>query len=437
MTSLRIFLLILVTLLCREFETGLPATSQLNALIAVAAAVLGAGLLFKAWTLSILVKASRRTHLYGTESAQRCERARNSVESVWLALLPAVLLATDWGRWLQLLESSGFPISLSLVCWFGPSVFVLLLLDLTAAQADEILSGKRDCDQHWKSQWLLRIRLGDIPAFLSCIAPVFMIAYANDIAGMVFAAKPVWLIALVNATIIGLFAATLPCLLGCWMGTSTPTNPQLSNRYIKYRDALGLRGPDLRIVSSNGRWSGAAVVGCFPGFRQLWLSDRLVDDLSENEIDMVMMHELAHVTRYHSFVRLAPLVAAGFAFAVAFLLAPGITTVDSYAILAKCLGTIFATVVLLYGISVAAHYCEHDADREACRLAQRTCGWARQNSAPLTLANALSSLGNGTDSTKATWLHPSLESRMRRLRIDRSVNTNPSVLAADALSSLN
>ena len=40
-------------------------------------------------------------------------------------------------------------------------------------------------------------------------------------------------------------------------------------------------------VASEGRWAGAAVVGWLPGFRQLWLGDALVEQLSDEEVDRV------------------------------------------------------------------------------------------------------------------------------------------------------
>src|SRR5690606_21718030 len=144
--------------------------------------------------------------------------------------------------------------------------------------------------------WLLRLRLGDLASLVTCITPVLGIATLSDVASYFDggALRAGW--ALVT-TVLGLISVVLflPGWLGRWMGVVNLPEGELCSRITAQLRALKVRGVRPKLVPSGGRWPGAAIVGWLPRFRQLWLGDALVQRLSAQQLDMVLMHELAHV----------------------------------------------------------------------------------------------------------------------------------------------
>jgi Zn-dependent protease with chaperone function len=175
-------------------------------------------------------------------------------------------------------------------------------------------------------------------------------------------------------------------------------------------------------VASEGRWAGAAVVGWLPGFRQLWLGDALVEQLSDEEVDMVVMHELAHLRRLHFLWRLIPVVAAC---AIGIMTVSIFSSTSSYApsgpyiqITGQVTGMMLASGVMLFGISFWSRRCELDADQIACQLAVSACSWTGGDAglAATTLSQSLVKLHrNSAEEDRATWLHPAIGQRVARL----------------------
>ena len=107
MISLRIFLLVLVTLVCREFaETRIDAVAsseilQVPAAIRTSCFVLGFGLLFKSLVTAFLaasgIQGPNASIRLGTTDAHRntynrALQVRRITESLWLGTLPAALM---------------------------------------------------------------------------------------------------------------------------------------------------------------------------------------------------------------------------------------------------------------------------------------------------------------------------------------------------------
>lgn len=424
MISLRLMLLVLVTLGCRELTDGNAEIAPLLASLAVLGVSLGFGLLFKASAVHVL--AGSELPLQRT-SWERCGRARQYVERGWIAVLPLALLATGWGAALNALEQQGLPQAIALLGWFLPSLFLIVMLELTAAQIDQLCehpgpaageaAGEGDVDcPSWRREWLLRLRLGEMASLVTCIAPVLVIVLLTDIVR--YFAYDVWATRLVlAATLAALLSVVLflPVWLGRWMGVVNLPEGELRRRVAGQTRGLKIRGLQPKLLPSRGRWPGAAVVGWFPRFRQLWLGDALIDRLSPRQLDMVVMHELAHVTRRHFLWRLFPVIwAAG----IVGLFGAVWPSDPAWEIAGTLASSIVASVVMLTGLGAMAHMCELDADRSACALACQVCAWAQDDcAAPAReLSDALTCLMGGSSYTSAaTWLHPNLQQRLRNL----------------------
>jgi Zn-dependent protease with chaperone function len=187
---------------------------------------------------------------------------------------------------------------------------------------------------------------------------------------------------LLSATLLTLAGGVLflPYWMGQWMGVVEFPAGALRWLLESYMRQLNIRGVGLRLLPSHGRLPGAAIVGWFPRFRQLWLGDALLARLTPHQLDMVIMHELAHVSRKHYLWRLLPIVGALLVvglFGLCWPHNPHSTAgnpLDS-SLTASLVASAVASVVMLAGVSFMAHRCELDADRTACLLAQRCCTW--------------------------------------------------------------
>ncbi len=473
MLTVRLFLVILVTLLSREIcWCGEIAIGPFQAWLNIIAVCIAFGAAAKVLCIHVLRKSGafddqwQAYWMRGTN--ERWSIVRQSLESFWVLCLPATLLLTNWGPWIKQLDELGMLQSVSLVLWFVPSLAVLVILELTTSQMEVFVQNRKTTasDQlqfvmtpnyqgverrrhliqvldtasiqntaHLQNNLMhpapsdrlvkilsTRIRLGGTSNVMACLLPVLLIAAAGDGLRLLRVDLPESIQSLI-ASFIGLGAVALfmPQCLSRWMGVKKLTPGPLRDRINAHCRTVGVTAAPMW-VPSDGRWAGAAVVGWLPGFRQLWLGDALVQQLSHEEVDMVVMHELAHVKRKHFLWRLIPVLAAS---------AVGITTVslfsatssyapdDSYLqLIGQTSGMLLASAVMLFGIGYWSRLCELDADRTACKLAIDACPWAEGNPATAAAALARSLEKLHTDAAhkdRATWLHPGLAQRTRNL----------------------
>lgn len=445
MISFRLFALILVTLVCREVAQAATPNALGTALLATGGLTLGFGLLHKTLSLSILMRCIGPTPVSGStalsastlsdsfyaahesQALHSASRLRSILESLWVAALPATLLLTGWGSWLKTFDAGGAMHTLTLLGWFLPSLSLLLLLELTAAQFEQIACQPEPSapPTSWQQLWLLRLRLGELPGLATCLVPVFIVATLADLSRVLVGEgnDSSLLLAGLCSLSIAVFLALLPNLLAKWMGAERCQDAALAVRVADFKQRLKLGRIDFRTLAKSRRWHGAAIVGWFPGFRQLWIGEGLLSKLSEREVDMVIMHELAHVSRNHFSWRLLPILAAGCVLGVSFAIPSMLPLAEGWEPLAlqwaKIGGVAASTLCLLLGVSIIARRCELDADSQACELASRACPWASQapQRAAQSLGSALTTLiGDDPDTARATWLHPSLIRRLENLR---------------------
>jgi len=462
MLTLRLFLVILVTLLCREIcwqsETHIE---WMRALLGVLAVSVSFGAVAKVLCILNLRKfgACIECLQYGSQdqSFDRWQSVRQSLETFWVLCLPATLMLTNWGPWIKQLDELGMLQSISLVLWFVPSLTALIILELTTSQMEVFI-------ENWKfrsvgqMQFVVtpkyqgierrahliqvldasgiasrvpaklskilgtRIRLGGTSNVMACLLPVLLIASASDLLKILQVDWPESLQSLIASVFgLGVVAIFMPQWLSRWMGVRKLKPGLLRDRIQTYGKAVGVRVEPMW-VASDGRWAGAAVVGWLAGFRQLWLGDALVEQLSVEEVDMVVMHELAHLKRRHFLWRLLPVVAAcaiGLVTVSIFSSTSSYSPSDRYIqISGQVIGMALASGAMLFGISYWSRLCELDADWTACQLAATVCPWAGGDAriAAVVLSRSLTKLHRDSAThDQATWLHPALGQRLARL----------------------
>ncbi|MCA9132047.1 MAG: M48 family metalloprotease [Planctomycetales bacterium] len=413
MISLRLFLLLLVTLGCRAWGDDQPPV-LLGAAIAAALGVpLGFGLLFKASAIGLLASLDGSGHKV---CWQRLHKIRHRVEVGWVMTLPAALLATGWGAWLNAFELAGVPQSLTLLGWFLPSLLFIVLVEWTAAQFDALGNVSGGETLSWGERWLARLRLGELASMLTCLAPILLIALLTDLAELCLGERltsvQIACATLASLTIVLLF---FPLWLGNWMGVRRLPAGPLRERIEHLQQVVGIHGLEPMLLPSRGCWAGAAIVGWFPRFRKLWLGDALIERLSERQLDMVILHELAHVSRRHFYWRASPILWALAAVGLCCAIWP---EGEPWEAGRNMTASLLAGLILLLGLGSMARACELDADRTACLLAERVSPWASGNRplAAMELGGALSALlQDAPAGAGRSWLHPSLARRLAEL----------------------
>lgn len=196
-----------------------------------------------------------------------------------------------------------------------------------------------------------------------------------------------------------------------WDTEPLPAGP-LRHRLVRVCRRLRVPLTDILIWRTDERLANAAIAGFVPWCRYLLLSDGLLRRLSEVEVEAVVRHELAHIRRRHLWWRLAAIVLpAAAATAVDAALHPDApfgspdATSDPLT-LAVAAGMILTMVISL---GVTSWVMEFDADRYACL--EPTASPA----GPLALATALRKITAPGTRRRGGWLHPSPQTRIRRL----------------------
>lgn len=167
---------------------------------------------------------------------------------------------------------------------------------------------------------------------------------------------------------------------------------------------------------TGGRTYNALVAGFVPPLRTLLISDRLIDELPRDQVAMVVLHEAAHLRRRHMPLRMLAILPAWGSGALVTRLAGDHTW-------AMAGGTIFGILMTLLLLKIVAYRTEHDADVQACRMAEKIAGIIPD--VPATYDEAAEALSAGLwrvtadqpKSRKPTWLHPGVSERVARMQL--------------------
>jgi Zn-dependent protease with chaperone function len=108
----------------------------------------------------------------------------------------------------------------------------------------------------------------------------------------------------VQATVLGVCFAlvvfvTMPWVLRLVLGLKTLPAGPLRERLEAAARRLHFRCSDILLWNTRGGVVNAMVVGVFPFLRYVMLSDRLLEELTPEEVEAVFGHEIGHVKHYH------------------------------------------------------------------------------------------------------------------------------------------
>jgi STE24 endopeptidase len=229
-----------------------------------------------------------------------------------------------------------------------------------------------------------------------------------------------WLVAV---PLMALMIVLLPWLLAClWKTQPLPQNELRAKLEAALRDC-NLRVRRILVWQTHGRMTNAAVSGLLPGMRYVFLTDRLLAALDDDEIAAVVRHEAAHVVRHHLLLRLLLLglpvavwlaanhVAPQFFVEVSErLAAAGISSYAQQSLLLPAGVALFALV----GLGRYCQWLEYEADQYA----------AGSDPAAMIMALCKIHAESGGGRNRDGWLHPSIA---RRVRWQRDCTREPAL----------
>jgi Zn-dependent protease with chaperone function len=185
--------------------------------------------------------------------------------------------------------------------------------------------------------------------------------------------------------------------------------------------AVGIR--PMRVLEwDTGRTSyNALVIGFLRSARTMLISDRLLSEMTREELAMVVLHEAAHLRRRHMPLRILSVIPA-------WLSAGVVTHFASHTAWGIPVGTIVGISLTLLLLKSVGYRTEFDADAIACELAEKIATRVRHvpNSAQqagLVLGRALQRLGFANPSaSEPSWMHPGIGERIKRLTASPAVD---------------
>ncbi len=138
---------------------------------------------------------------------------------------------------------------------------------------------------------------------LVCLPLLLM--FLQQILLLFFPQETDWLFRLLSlVVVIGVFI-TLPWILRLYLGLKPLPPGPIRDRLLATSRRLGIRCNDIFLWDTRQRIANAMVTGLLPCLRYVVLTDRLLQEMTPDEIEAVFGHELGHARHHHMLYYLA------------------------------------------------------------------------------------------------------------------------------------
>jgi Zn-dependent protease with chaperone function len=180
-----------------------------------------------------------------------------------------------------------------------------------------------------------------------------------------------------QATAMGLLAAVfvgLPWILRLVLGLKPLPAGPLRDRLVATARRLRFRYSNLLLWDTHGSVANAMVAGLLPFPRYVLFTDRLIQELTPDEVDAVFGHEIGHVKHLHMIYYLGFLLASTFAVGALWDLTDLETRLGKDWAAVPVMASLGAYIFVVFGF--LSRRCERQADLFGCRsvsCAQRDC----------------------------------------------------------------
>ncbi len=411
-------LLILAVVAALALSENAPPLPVEDGGLRLAIAVLGMGLIagFAAVSSSMVAlglryEADRRGHWL-----DRFSRLRAIHAGLWLAVTGAILYLLAWPQLVRFNWQLADVFLADEVLILLPVVLPMVLSWAAFYEVDKTLATANESLPLGRVRYLalhLRHELGLL------LLPVLLLLAIRDAAQRFVPGLAQGELAplLFIPTLAVIFLSFPLWLKRIWPTEPLPNGP-LRARLEGVAERLGFRARDILLWKTGGRIVNAVVTGLVPRWRFVMLTDALIEELSTDELEMVFAHEVAHVRQRHLLLRVLAIMLPVVVFAAWQHTFPEAVAAQSRRLAEWGLDVPLQAPLLLviglgsYAMSIFGLYSrllEHQADLFACQLA----------GSPATFVRALDKLGwaSGPKRSAASWLHPSIERRVRFVEV--------------------
>ncbi|MBN1910256.1 MAG: M48 family metalloprotease [Pirellulales bacterium] len=275
--------------------------------LAAAVGMMGVAPLFAAVSSGIVARRLRD----GRGSAGRLwigyQRLRRAHVILWLAASVGVVYWLDWIRLVRFnWHLDGLPLVddvLVLLPVLGP----LVLSWLAFYEVDRVLLDAGQPERRTTRRQYVGLHVQHYLGLL--LVPVLGILALEDIvrwAAPDFLDGPYGALAVVPV-LLGLLAFFPELLRRLWRTRPLPAGP-LRSRLEETARRAGVRVRAIHVWRTQGLVVNAAVAGFVPGLRYVFLTDGLIERLTDEQVEAVFAHELGHLRHHHPMLRVAALV---------------------------------------------------------------------------------------------------------------------------------
>jgi STE24 endopeptidase len=289
--------------------------SILGSLVLVMSGFMGA--IFGAW-LGAFVTRTRLTRYPG----QRDGLARKQAmfrQYHFIGLLAFQVLALNFLGWGWLAQGAAVEPAAELLLFPGCEICVIapLLVSLIASwvcfyDAERALQGAADSGGGFYSKRSKYVFFHLRQSMAMVLVPVLLLIGLGNLVRLMPQANPLeqCLTAGTSIAAIGIVFTLMPWILRVVLGLRPMPSGETRTRLMATCERLGFRCSNVLIWDTSRGVANAMVAGILPCLRYVVLTDRLVSDMSPDELEAVFGHEVGHIKHRHMWYYLGFLLAS-------------------------------------------------------------------------------------------------------------------------------
>jgi Zn-dependent protease with chaperone function len=354
----------------------------------------------------------------------------------WCVIQPVFIVSSGWLECVETFVDGQAMRSMSLILMLLPSLVVLFCIELGRLVGNS-QSSHTNTDLSRLNLLMKHFWVHSIYTWLLPFTTGVLVAGVVD--GSMLVSNCFLSLGLKGSVIVALvfsiMATVLSPQLFVMLLRVSPIDSSIETRVQQVWRLGSNRLPRILHWPTGCRVANAAVVGMIGCGRKLLLTDALLQLLTDRELEMVVLHELAHCVRFHAWIRILPTLGTIGLLLIAMQLASGV--------LLSMIGVVLFGAFLA-GLIGVCWWTEFDADRIAIKLgamrdmarqdqnALLNCEAHRRSADELILA--LRKVYGEGNLRRSSWMHPSCERRMAaiQLRVATSPASVVEIVRADA-----
>lgn len=368
-----LLLLLLLTLACLPDDWPTPILGAGSPARCAAATWMAIGMLScLPWFVSRWVCRNARRPGRRETVVHRYHRWRFLYLLLLMAVYAAALYLLGWGWAVQQLAGRAPGAELLLLL---PFVVGLLLSWTTFYDAERALHDDRPADAppadsaFWTRAGYVGFHLRQNVALV--LVPIFLLVAMKAVQRLAPAANETAVMAATAAslTLAVLVFLFMPWILKLILGLRPLPAGHVRDRLQATACRLHFRCTDILLWNTRSNVANAMVAGLLPWVRYVMLTDRLLEDMTLDEVDAVFGHEIGHVKHSHmlyylGFLKLS-LALLWVAWAWASVTVPALSHLDTSLQALPLVGVLGAYLFLVFGF--LSRRCERQADVYGCR----------------------------------------------------------------------